>query len=243
MHVAAIIVIAACLGFFVVLGLLLKRMQRQRDADAGALRDWATDHGWAYADRDDSLTTRWTFVPFGYGTYRHADHVVTGNYRGLPFVAFDYQYQDESVGGQGTPIPVVHCSVVFVQFPVNRPWTDIPWVDVQPWRTSDKLKSTLHHDDRDIGCGNTDFDKRFRVRGNDRDFAAAVLPESTRAMIRELELGGFHMVDDKLFLWREHFHLTVERLTGRLDAAVRAVGDIPVDAWQRYGVEPPAVSI
>lgn len=82
-----LIVLGAALAALIVFG-MWKESGARRANTAGEL----AKHGWARAESDPSLLTRWPGEPFNLGRDYQATNVITGEYRGHSIVAFDLTF-------------------------------------------------------------------------------------------------------------------------------------------------------
>lgn len=219
-----LIIFAVIIVFFVVLYFGLRRMQAGHAADAGAINTWATEHGYAYVERDDQTWTNGRhFPPFGMGTMQHAEHVVSGSYGKLPFAAFDYRYDTQGgVTGAGTPSHATfHFAVIVVTLP-----QPVPWFDARK-RHAHLLP---HHDGNEVTVGDKAFDDHFIVHADDQGYALSALTQPLRSMLIDQHLDGIRVTaDGQLFGWQSQTHHTVATLPPRLAALAASAAGLPLE--------------
>jgi len=213
--IAVVLVVVLLFG---VLIFFLRRNQASHAADAAALNAWATDHGYAYAERDDQTWTgRWRFLPFGTGDTQHADHVVTGRFGELDFGAFDYNFTN--YGATASSSATFHYAMIVVVLPTALPW----------FGARKRQFHALPHspDDNEFPVGDQAFDDHYIVHADDRSYALTALTPALRALIVEQKLQGLRVVDGRLFAWVDQTHNKVATLPGRLAAVTEAATALP----------------
>ena len=223
--VIPIVAIAAIFGAAYVVRV---RYQRRVAAGDDEMHSWASTQGYDFAAADDSRIGPWSFRPFDIGTHRHAKRVVSGTFSGRTFVAFDYTYETSGGPGPGTVATnnnmVWHFAVCIVQLPASLP--DIA-VDAKGVRDKVHLGS-----DSGIDLGDPEFGRHYRVRCNDPQMPAAVLPAATRSRLVSSRLTGVHITGDQLIAWQSQTHNKTEVLPERLTVLTDLVAAIPASAWQ-----------
>jgi hypothetical protein len=208
-----IIVGALCLVFFIGMLFYKRVYERRLKTDNAGMHAWSNDHGYAFADVDDSWTGRWRFAPFGIGKFQHAKNVVSGDYRGLGFAAFDYSF-DESASAQSH---VWHYAIVVFQLPDDRPWLDV----------RDRKVHLKGPDANEFTIGDKAFDDEWRIHSDNEAYTRSVLTESTRASLGTLKPSGIHLVDGRLFVWWMNSHNDAAVLPGRVEGVSQIAAALP----------------
>ena len=170
-----------------------KQEQKRREL----LMAWATNSGFAFEVEDDRWCERWQATPFGQGDHRKASNVVTGAQKGRPFAAFDYSFQTHSSNGKGGQTTTTHRYVVTsVQLP-----TYLPQLQVTPENLVTRLGNAFGLDD--IELESEDFNRRFRVRAQDRKFACDVLGPRTMAMLLSRPALSWRIEGTDILAWQD----------------------------------------
>ena len=199
-RVDALLVVAAVAVGGLVLWLLWRAEQKRK----AALQAYAATQGWTYTGRDDSQTER-DGRPFGTGSSRRAENVLSGSLDGAPFTAFDYRYSTESGSGKNRRRQTHRYSVLCLA--LRAP---LPRLEITQENVLHKIGGALGFDD--IELESDDFNRRFRVTGEDRKLAYDVLHART-----------------------------MEALLGRSDVAMRFQG-AEVVCWRGGRMEPESLS-
>lgn len=196
-----VLLVVAAVAVGVVVLWLLWRAEKERRA---ALQAYAADQGWTYTARDDSQADR-DGRPFGTGSSRRAENVLAGSLDGTPFTAFDYRYSTESGSGKNRRRQTHRFTVLCLA--LRAP---LPRLEITQENVLHKIGGALGFDD--IELESEDFNRRFRVTGDDRKLAYDVLHART-----------------------------MEALLGRSDVAMRFQG-AEVVCWRSGRMEPASLS-
>jgi len=218
----AFALVAAAIAYFGWLG-----AKRRREEFAA----FAASQGWQYAAEDSSWVGRWAGRPFGTGDQPRAQNVVTGVRDGRKIVGFDYSYETYHHDSDGNRHTTTHrYGVCAMALPVP-----LPGLEVTAESLFDRMANALGVDD--IELESEEFNRRFRVRGEDRKFASDVLhPQLMEVLLRYGDVG-WRIEGDTLVCWDDGKHSPGEVLA-RL-ALLDAIADrIPGFVWRDHGADP-----
>lgn len=187
---AALLVIAIAVGIALV-GYQFYRAKKRREA----FQSWAAGHGWTYTQQDDSFTERFHGTPFDQGDHRRAKNVVQGQLDGRPIVAFDYSFQTHSTDSNGNTTTQTHYfSVVATGLAASLPRLQV---------TKEGLFGSLGRalGFHDIELENEEFNKRFKVKCEDRKFAYDVLHPRMMQMLLAADGPAWRIDHTDLIAW------------------------------------------
>lgn len=215
-------------GFLVLVTLLLLLAWRGHQADKkriAALTGYAAGQGWAYAEDDPSLCTRWDGRPFGFGQARRAGHVMTGTYRQRSVIAFDYQYEESTTDSNGNrETTTSRYSIYAVGLPCP-----LPKVSMTPEGMFSKLGHAVGI--HDIQLESEQFNKAFRVSSEDKKLAYDMLP--ARSMELLLTQPKVHLrTDGTWLLCVDSGVLQPTKIAQRLDLMGGLVDNVPAFVWE-----------
>jgi hypothetical protein len=202
-----------------VAGVFAYLRNHRRDTRAHALADLAQTMGLGFS-AVDVFDDRWQpFRLFGMGIEQEVENVVYGSIRDVPVRAFDFRYlsgEQGSVGDLGG-WRTFSCAVIGV--PASCP----PLV-VQPRSIDDALDELLGADVLPLEL--EEFNRRFRVRCEDRRFAMAFLEQRMMAALLAVPLSSAIAVnEDRLLLVSRR--LPVEEVAVLLHAAAAVAAAVP----------------
>jgi hypothetical protein len=194
-----------------------------------ALQQYAAANGWAYVGRDDRQWMRWQQAPFNDGFDRRALNVLTGHHRGYDMVAFDYAYKTRTSDGRGNSSTQTHryrvCALAM------QTW--LPSLEVGPENVLTRLGNVMGM--HDIELESEDFNRRFRVRANDRKFAYDVLSPITIQKL--MAMPAYHWrIDGQTIVSWEAGTLEIPDLLARLAALATVLEGVPEFVWHDNGV-------
>jgi hypothetical protein len=212
------------IGVVVVLvgGYLLDRKRRDR------IMAFCVARGWRYLAEDLSVVGQYSGEPFGQGDRRRARNVIRGNECGRDFLAFDYSYQTESTDSKGQRSTTTHhFAVCAVTLPAY-----LPTLEVSPTGAFRKLADAVGLTS-DIDLESEDFNRAFKVRGEDRKFATDVLSPRTMQYLLTAPAAAWRIQGNGMLRWK----------SGRLDPADivvatsvldRVADGIPAFVWKDH---------
>jgi len=167
----------------VVAGLIAWYAYRAKQKRREALFVFATQHGLGYSRPDPySIDESYGFTLFGKGDGRGCENVLTGSWQGLPVRGADYWYYEESSDGRGgRSRNYSYFSVVVADLSCS-----VPHISIE--RESLLTKLADHLGFHDIDFESEEFNRSFRVRSDDREFAFQLI--DARMMQWLLATGG-----------------------------------------------------
>jgi hypothetical protein len=193
-----------------------------------ALQQHALAYGWAYVARDDRQWMRWQQAPFNDGFDRRATNVLTGHHRGHDMVAFDYTYKTRTTDSKGnSSTQTHHYRVCALAMP-----TWLPTLEVGPENVLTRIGNVLGG--HDIELESEDFNRRFRVRANDRKFAYDVLSPRTIGKLMAMPPFRWRIDGQTIVSW-DVGRLEIPDLLARLAALATVVDGIPDFVWHDNG--------
>ena len=203
-----------------LVGWLVWRAEQQRRARYLA---FAADRGWSYTPRDDSWTRRFDGDPFGRGSSRRATHVLRGSYAGRDAVAFHYRYVTRSHNGQQQTTQTHRFTVVALALPARVPSLELTGENVLT-----RLGSALGL--ADVELESEDFNRRYRVRTDDRRFAYDVLTPRTMEHLLARPTVNLRLCGADAVLW-ERGLAPPEELPDRLAVLAGLLDGVPSYVW------------
>ena len=211
----------------VAVGLLGWRAYKAERARRQAFAALAAQRGWTYAERDDRWSERFSGPPFETGTNRRAGNVLTGRYGDRPFVAFDYSYVTSSTDANGNRQTRTHRYAVCA---ISLP-TFLPGLTVTPENLLTRIAGALGFDD--ISFESEEFNRRFRVRAEDRKCASDVLNPRTLETLLAGEPLSWRVAGSDVVAWDGGF-ASPDRVMERLDLLTRVLDGVPSFVWRDY---------
>ena len=178
-----------------------------------------------------SIDQSFGFALFGKGDGRGCENVLTGRWEGLPLREADYWYYDETSDGRGGHSrSYKYFSVVVADLPCALPHVSIERENVMT-RMADHLG--FH----DIEFESEQFNRMFKVKAQDREFAFKLLDAR---MINWMQSTGghfgFEVNGPSLLVWSNRRPPT--ELIPLLGCAKLFCDHIPRLVWTQYGTTP-----
>ena len=159
-------------------------------------RRFAARHGLEHEHDRRDLTHRWDSYPFGLGSWRRARNVVHGTLHDRPVTAFEYHYvllSDDS--GERDAFRNFLVCVVDLDHPV--PALTAVLKDREIWHEGELTGAELPVDDES-------FRRRYRLIGDDPDFARAVVTDEHAARCAEIDARvEWRFAGEDFLLWIE----------------------------------------
>lgn len=185
-----------------------------------ALRALAQQQGWQLAGRDDVWTGAFEGEPFGRGSSRRAEGVLTGTHVARDLVAFDYSFRTHSTDGAGQRQVRTHrYGVVVLRLPVP-----VPLVELEASRLP-RLFS------RGLELESEEFNARYRVRADDPRLAYDVLPSRTVQLLLERPDLSLRLLGGVALSWRPG-RLDPADLLVRLETMTAVLDAVPAWVWE-----------
>lgn len=220
MQIVLIVLVVLAVIAFVIIRMVLARKRRD------ALAAWAGSHSWSFAERDDSFADRFRGGPFGEGKSRKARNVITGTLDGRPIVAFDYSYVTESTDSKGNTHRTTHeFTVTAVGLPAAVPDLTVSRENI----LTSLVRMVGFHD---IEFENEEFNKKFKIKGQDRKFAYDVVNPRMMQWLLDTPGPAWCIERADLLCWQQG-SASPEEHQSNLSylAAIRA--QIPGFVWDR----------
>ena len=204
-----------------VAALVLTVLTRPRHGRAE--KRWAAERGWLVLGGDEALAQRMLGM-FGVGSGCRVSHLVAGPFDGRPAMSFEYW--------EGGGTTSVECHVVAVSLPVR-----LPALRLSPEAMTDRVVEAVGG--QDIAFESDEFNRAWRVRSDDAEFAHDVLHPRVmeRLMAGDAQGLSVWVVGTEILCWMPgatHLAAVDERL-----AVLTAVVDaIPRFVWLDHGYDP-----
>lgn len=195
-------------------------LKREHDRGA-ALRALATERGWDLVRRDDVWADALEGEPFGRGSSRRCDHVLTGTHGGRDLVAFDYSFRTHSTDAHGNRQSRTHrYAVALLGLPVA-----VPYVEVEPAGWLPRVF------DRGLELESEAFNDRYRVRADDPRLAYDLLPARSMQLLLERPEVSLRLLGGTAVTW-EGGRLDPQELLVRLDTVTALLDAVPAWVWE-----------
>lgn len=219
------ILIVAAVAVVGIVGYIAERKRRE-----GLMR-WAAARGWTYTRRDDRWGAAWRDHPFDTGFGRRAENVMSGSFGAHAAVAFDYSYKQRTGSGKTRRTTTYRFTVHVLRLPVP-----LPYVHVEHEGFFDKAAKLFGG--QDIELESEDFNRTYRVRGEDPRFAYDLLnPRAMEALLAsgpvDVRIEGSHLVHVA------RGRVDVAGVDSALHLLAHLCGLLPTFVWSDRGAEPP----
>ena len=214
-------------GIVVLVGVLIYVAYWWNKRHRDLLAAWAAGKGWTFEPSDDSYCNRWSGDPFGIGHSRRAKNVMCGSLGSRPALAFDYSYEETQYDGNGSSDRTYRYSVYALEMPCS-----LPTVSLAPEGFFSKVGHALGM--HDIELESEDFNRAFRLKGDDKKLAYDLLPARTMDLVLaqsdiHVRTQGHHLLCfDKGWL----APASIER---RLELMAQFLDNVPSFVWHDHG--------
>jgi len=188
-----------------------------------AFAAWATQHGYTYATEDDRYSDLPWGAPFGMGFGRAALDVLTSTGPGRPVVCFTYRYKTETSNGKTTSTQTHYFSIYSAR--LQRP---LPTLYVSREGLFGTIARAVGF--HDIEFESEQFNKTFKVKGDDRKFASDVINPQMMQFLIDTDAPGFSIIGaDIVLVHNGRLRLeTVESTIGYLETVL---SHVPEFVW------------
>ncbi|HEX9235534.1 MAG TPA: hypothetical protein VF972_04580 [Actinomycetota bacterium] len=205
------------------------RARKRREA----LFAFAAAHGLEYSRDDPFGLTDYPFRLFSLGDGRGCKNVLSGRWEGLPVTEADYWYYEESTDSKGGTSRSYHrFSVVIAELEL-----DAPSVSIGPESLLTRLADHLGF--HDIEFESDEFNRRFRVKATDREFAFRLVDARLMQWMLEAEQGeAYELIGNRLLVSCDP--LQPAGLSWLFDRAMAFRQHVPRLVWTEYGTGPRA---
>jgi hypothetical protein len=178
-----------------------------------------------------SLLWDYNFPLMEMGDGRGCENVVWGEWKGLPFKAADYWYYEEPSNRKGSVRHYRHFNALIVDVPLY-----LPRVTVDREGIASLLAGGIGW--RDIQFESGEFNKQFRVRAEDAEFAFKLIDaRMMHWMLSTDDTFGFQFYASAILVWSRRLRPT--ELLPLIGTAKELHDHIPRLVWKEYTTETP----
>lgn len=193
-------VLAALLivGFFLALiSFAFVHARKQAEQVRRQAQLWAAARGWQHYTRDDGLPNRWRLPVFHTGSGRRTHNVLTGptnSKSGVVRQALSFEYEYTVSTGKNSTVFFYHVVAVFLP-------NYIPTLTIAPEGVGAKLAKMFGG--QDIQFESEEFNRRWRITGNNLAFAHAVVhPQTMEYLMRYAPYNvAYYLLGDALLIY------------------------------------------
>jgi hypothetical protein len=210
----------------VAVGVKLWSAKKRRDT----FQALATARNWTFVAEDDSLVTQWNGAPFGRGDNPRARNAVTGVHDGRPFVAFDYSYEttSTSTSSSGSSTDTHEYSICALALTGPLPRLEVTRESLLFGKLGTAMGMQDHEVDDDT------FNRRYRIRTQDPEFAMEVLQPETIQTLLAADFGAWRIADSSIMSWEKGKHKPAE-MDARFAVLDAVLDSIPPELWKNAG--------
>ncbi len=190
-----------------------------------ALRALAEERGWQLTARDDVWADEPDGEPFGRGSGRRADNVLTGRHGGRDLVAFDYSFRTHTTDANGNRRTVTHrFAVLMLGLPAPLPCVEI---EAKGWlpRVVGRL----------LGGGlvfeSEQFNDRYLVSADDPRLAYDLLPARSLQLLLDRPEIALRLFGGTAVSW-DRGRLDPTELQVRLETVTALLDAVPAYVWE-----------
>ena len=203
---------------------------------AQALATFASQYDFELSPRDAFDLTSYPFRLFDQGDGRGCENVMAGTWQGLPSKEADYWYYTQSTDSQGRSSRQYHYfSVVVADLECAIP-------DVLIEKESALSRIADHLGFHDVEFESEDFNRRFRVKAADREFAFKVIDDRMMTWLLSTDGAfGFEGNGGNLLVWTKR--LDPSALPRLFGTAKAFVDHVPRLVWNEYGTRQQAPNV
>lgn len=200
----------------------------RRRARREALLLFATQYGFDWTRDDPFHLTSYPFRLFSEGDGRGCENVLTGTWQGMPAREADYWYYTDSTDSDGRTSRTYHrFSIVLA----DLAWS-VPEASIQRETLLSRIGDHLGF--HDIEFESEDFNRRFRVGSEDREFAFKLIDDRMMAWLLSKEGSfSFEVNGPNLLVWSGRLRPT--GLIPLFGTAKAFVDHVPRLVWNEYG--------
>lgn len=198
------------------------RGQRHRKAYAA----FAKLHGWEFSQRTFAYNSRFVSAPFGEGEKPRQTDVLRGNFSGLDCATFTHRYElkSDNEGKHGEFL----FQVTLVELPVT-----LPRLELIPESMAQRVAKTFGA--QDIDFESAAFNRRWRVRANDRKYAYDLLdPRMLERLIQPDAEGAMIRIEGGAIMTWQAGRVGLDGLAGRLSVLTAIARRIPDHVVREY---------
>jgi hypothetical protein len=222
------LIVLGVLAVFALVGVVAYKSWQAAQRRLEAIHQFALQHGFTYAAEDNGLPAQYDFALFDRGDGRGCKGVIAGQWEGVPVIEADYWYYTTNRDSKGnTSRSYEHFSLVIAQIDA---W--VPNVRVEHENLFTRLAD--HVGFRDIDFESEEFNRRFNVKGEDREFVFKLIDARMMAWLMGpaaelcVEVNGGHIL-----LWSGK--RPADKIVELFYAAKGFVDHVPKLVWNEYG--------
>lgn len=220
--VIAVLVVVAVLGIGIAAYVSnLNKKKRQ-----AAFAAWAAAHGFSYATEDEQYADPPWGAPFGHGSDRRANDVLTGTVNDKAAVAFTHHYRVTTGSGKDRQTSDYYHRVFALTLPKRLPELQ---VGTEGFLSTIARAVGVH----DIEFESEDFNRQYKVQADDRKFASDVINPQMMQLLMDNQAPGFHIIDGRI-LYVESGRVELTEVESKLQYLDVLVGNIPPFVWDAH---------
>jgi hypothetical protein len=222
---ALVFVLFVVLAIGVAAGGYYLKMRRRDE-----LAEFARQHGLEYAVNDPFGLVDMSFTFFTKGDGRGCENVLWGRWQDLPLAVTDFWYYEESTDSKGSRSRTYHrFSVAEVQVAAWMPHVSVG-------RENFLTAAIEHAGFHDIEFESEDFNRTFRVKSEDREFAFKLIDARMMRWLLSIPGGfGLEVRGPKFIVYSKKLGPT--ELIPLFGTAKGFHQHIPRLVWNEYGIQ------
>jgi hypothetical protein len=219
--VTFVLLFALFIVLVVVVAVLGARAAKKRQQ---AFAAWAAAHGYRYEKQDDRFADLPWGPPFGVGFGRAAFDVLSYDGPDRPVLCFTYRYKTESSNGKTTTTESHYFAIYSAR--LQKP---LPGLRVSKEGFFGTIARAVGF--HDIEFESEQFNKAFKVKGDDRKFAFDVINPQMMQFLLDTDAPGFAIVGSDIILVR-HGRMALESVEPTMGYLETVIGHIPEFVWE-----------
>ncbi|UFU06162.1 hypothetical protein [Ruania halotolerans] len=212
----AIIVVA------IVVGIRNAKKRRER------LAAWAAARGWNFSRSGQHMVGRWQSPPFGRGSSRRAENLLTGDFHGRAAVSMTYQYTTGS--GKNRSTHYFHVLALHLPAP-------LPWLQLTPEGAGAAIAKFFGG--QDVEFESSAFNDAWRVKGPEGQFPYDVIhPRMMERLLQPDAIGRSISIEGQDILLHVSGRQQIETIDLYLNLLYGITELVPRHVWLRVGHDP-----
>lgn len=220
-------------GFIALIIFLVIHARKKAEEARRQAQLWAAARGWQHYARDDNLRHRWRMPLFQSGSGRRTHNVLTGptnSKSGVVRQALSFEYEYTVSTGKSSTTYYHHVVAVFLP-------NYIPTLTIAPEGVGAKLAKMFGG--QDIQFESEEFNRRWRITGNNLAFAHAVVhPQTMEYLMRYAPHNvAYYLLGDALLIYTSG-----RQNLANIDQMVWHITDlidlVPEFVWHDYQLRP-----
>lgn len=215
------------IGGIVVVGAILYFQWQSHKKKVAEFTNFAKQRGWQYLQHDRGLGRRFLGKPFDDGRNRRGKHALRGKHRDRHVLAFEYSYQEVQGSGDNRKTKTYHYTVAALKLP-----KDMPTLQVGPEGWGSKLVGAVGF--RDLQLESEEFNKKFRIKGENDKFSYDVLhPRMMEWLLADQRAQSvpFRFERGDLVAWTEG-KIDLQRVDWMVEYICDIVDRVPGFVWK-----------